>query len=166
MSSRNKNKSQFKGIEAKNIADKFNIDPDLIPDELRSYTIPSGHNTIKVKKITLYDIKWFIDRLYYHFYGTYKFDIKNITIEKRYDTNLLNYTKEEFIEYYGIDNYLLYWNTAPSDITGILNEKRYDSDLNKYSLEEFIEYYGIDNYFIHWDVATEYLINDVYYDLD
>ena len=110
---RNNSKSQFKGLEAKQIADKFNIRADMIHDEARSYTVPSSKNSTKVKKITIDDIKWFIDQLYYHYYGKYKFNIKNIKIEERYDTDLIKYSKVEFINYYGIDEYLIHWESAP-----------------------------------------------------
>ena len=80
----------------------------------------------------------------------------NITIEYRYDTDLIQYTKEEFKNYYGTDYFLSHWDTAPEyiiDQTEFSNEKRYDTDLIRYTKQEFIDTYGIDNYYIHWALA-------------
>ena len=121
----NKSKSEFKGLEAKQIADEYNIEPDMISNDARSYVVPSSKNTIKIKKITLNDIKWFIDQLYYRHYGKFKFNIENINIEFKYDTDLQIYSKFEFIEYYGINNYLIYWNSAPEYL---VNNIDYDLD--------------------------------------
>ena len=70
----NISKSEFKGTEAKLLANKYNIEPYMIEYEDRSYTVPSSSKTtLKIKKITTKDIKWFIDQMYYYHYGTFKF---------------------------------------------------------------------------------------------
>ena len=139
--------SHFKGIEAKRLAQKFHVTPNCIPNYLRSYTIPS-QKTIKHKLITVDDIQWHIDQIAYLNHGKYVFSKYNITNELRYDTDNNNYTKAEFIEYYGSDNYFYNWNNAPSE--PYLEQKKYDTDLNNYTEQDFIDYYGDDNYLEHW----------------
>lgn len=146
-------KSHFKGPEAKLLSHAYNVTPDCIPSSLRTYTIPSN-KTIKKKLITLDDVKWYLDQLAYSYYGKYVFSKHNIINELRYDTDNNNYTKSEFIDFYGINNYLDYWNNSPS--LPYPEEKRYDTDLIKYTQDEFMDYYG-DDYLEHWINAPTHL---------
>ena len=141
--------SQFKGYEAKLLAQEFDVNPECIPNYLRSYIIPSNKK-IKQALITADDIKWYVDRLTYLHFGKYVFSRYNIINELRYDIDNEKYTKLEYIEFYGLNNYLEHWDNAPS--TPYIVEKRYDTDLNNYTKQEFIDYYG-NNYSEHWNNA-------------
>ena len=108
----NKSVSEFKGTDARELAEHYSLTPDMFTNTIRSYTVPSTKIN-KEKKITLNDIKWYIDQYCYFYFGTYLYSENNITIEYRYDTDLIQYTKEEFKNYYGINNYDIHWNLAP-----------------------------------------------------
>lgn len=143
-------KSHFKGPEAKQLSQAYNVTPDCIPSYLQSYTIPSN-KIIKQKLITSYDVKSYLDQLaYLH----YVFSKHNIVNELRYDTDNNSYTISEFIDFYGINNYLDYWNNAPS--LPYPEERRYDTYLIKYTQDEFMDYYG-DDYLEHWFNAPTHL---------
>ena len=162
----NTSKSEFKGTEAKLLANRYNIEPYMIVYEDRSYTVPSSSKTtLKIKKITTKDIKWFIDQMYYYHYGTFKFNINNIHIEFKCDTDMQEYTKFEFIKFYGEHNYLIHWNLAPLCEQDI-SEWRYDTNLINYTKKQFIQFYGFNNYLIHWNNAPRYLDTDLDTDTD
>ena len=162
----NTSKSEFKGTAAKLLANKYNIEAYMIEYEDRSYTVPSSKNAFKIKKITKKDVEWFIDQLYYYHYGTFKFNIINIDIEFRCDTDMQEYTKFEFIKFYGKQNYLIHWNLAPNDVTTDVPELRYDINLIKSTKKEFIKIYGFNNYLNHWNNAPKYLDTDLDIEID
>ena len=162
----NTSKSEFKGLEAKLLSDRYNIEPHMINYEERSYTVPSSKNGLKIKKITKKNVERFIDRIYYYYYGTFKFNINNIDIEFKYDTDMQEYTKFEFIKFYGEQNYLIHWTSAPFSNTRDQDEWRYDTNLINYTKKQFIKFFGFENYLVHWNNAPKYLYTDLDLDTD
>jgi len=84
----------FKNNSAKLLAQKHELSPEEI--------IP------KKNLITIYDIQYIVDNIYYCFNGTALYDKKNVPLEKRYDTDWAPYTRLQFYEYYGKD-YGIHW---------------------------------------------------------
>jgi len=151
----NKSLTQFKGSYSRKLAEHYSLTSDMFTYQMRSYTVPSKKKH-KEKKITHQNIEWYIDQITYFHFGRYVFNQNNITIEYRYDTDLIKYSKGEFIDYYGDDDYIIHWYQAPENILQVDNvvyEKKYDTDLLSYTKQEFIEHYGIDNYLVHWTLA-------------
>ena len=95
----------FKNRSARLLAEQFDLPPEAI--------IHTG------KYITENDIKWIIDNIHYDNHGVALFNKLNVPKEKRYDTDWVAYTFNEFKNYYPLD-FKLQWNSAilykPSEV--------------------------------------------------
>tara|TARA_E500000178_G_scaffold356448_1_gene434454 strand:- start:3151 stop:3495 length:345 start_codon:yes stop_codon:yes gene_type:complete len=61
------------------------------------------------KLISIDDVQWLLDNINYDKNGVAIYNKKNVPPEKRYDTNWIAYTKNEFYFFYG-ENYKFHWN--------------------------------------------------------
>lgn len=95
----------FKNRSARLLAEQFNIPPEAI--------LYTG------RYISKNDVKWIIDNIHYDNHGVSFFDKLNVPKEKRYDTDWVPYTFNEFKNYYPLD-FKLHWNKAilyiPSEV--------------------------------------------------
>lgn len=104
MPSGNKTSSEFKGFKARKLASDFNLPPEAFSHYFRN----GANNTINYD-----DVSWLVDQIHYDTHGTHKINPYNIILDKRFDTDLVAYTKKQFIDFYGLTNHISHWERAP-----------------------------------------------------
>lgn len=94
-------RSEFKNKSARLLADLFENEFGALPLDPNSK-----------KFITEQDIQKCYDGQYWFVNGRAIYNKKNVAKEKRFDTNLIAYTENEFKNEYGKHNYKIHWDRA------------------------------------------------------